>query len=105
MARQKMKSKDTVVDSELVYCFAKCEMITELEDFLNAGTNTANLQAVGDRLFDEGIYRAAKIFFAAIPNNSRMSSCHLRLGEFASAVETAKKANNPKTWKEVCAFS
>jgi clathrin heavy chain len=46
------------------------------------------------------LYKAAKIIYSSIPNNSRLASCHVQLGEFTLAVDIAKKANNPKTWKE-----
>ncbi|CAE7702986.1 unnamed protein product, partial [Symbiodinium sp. KB8] len=54
----------------------------------------ANIQSVGDRLYDEKFYKAAKILYASIPNNG-----HVQLGEYTQAVEAAKKANNPKTWQ------
>ncbi|CAE7369042.1 Cltc, partial [Symbiodinium sp. CCMP2456] len=60
----------------------------------------ANIQSVGDRLYDEKFYKAAKILYASIPNNGRLASCHVQLGEYTQAVEAAKKANNPKTWQE-----
>jgi clathrin heavy chain len=71
-----------------------------MEEFVS-GTNTANVQSVGDRLYDEKNYKAAKVLYTSIPNHSKLSSCHVHLGEYSAAVEAAKKANNPKTWKEV----
>jgi len=98
MARTKVK--DSLIDGELVYAYAKTERLGEMEEFIS-GTNTANIQAVGDRLYDEKFYKAAKILYASIPNNGRLASCHVQLGEYTQAVEAAKKANNPKTWQEV----
>eukprot|EP00933_Yihiella_yeosuensis_P029624 TRINITY_DN23254_c0_g2_i2.p1 TRINITY_DN23254_c0_g2~~TRINITY_DN23254_c0_g2_i2.p1 ORF type:complete len:1724 (+),score=416.69 TRINITY_DN23254_c0_g2_i2:72-5243(+) len=98
MARN--KAKDSLIDGELVYSYAKTERLAEMEEFIS-GTNTANVQAVGDRLYDERAYKAAKILFQSIPNNARLASCHVQLGEYTQAVDAAKKANNPKTWKEV----
>merc|ERR1719343_868678 len=66
-----------------------------------SGTNTANAQAVGDRLFGEGLYKAAKILYSTIHSNPKLASCFVMLGEYTQAVEAARKANNPKTWKEV----
>ena len=60
------------------------------------------LQSVGDRFFDEGLYEAARILFAHIPNYGRLASCLVRLHQFQQAVEAARKANSPRTWKEVC---
>ena len=63
---------------------------------------TCLLQSVGDRFFDEGLYEAARILFAHIPNYGRLASCLVRLHQFQPAVEAARKANSPRTWKEVC---
>merc|ERR1712137_909716 len=45
--------------------------------------------------------KAAKILYQSIPNNAKLASCHVQLGEYTQAVDAAKKASNPKTWKEV----
>jgi clathrin heavy chain len=71
-----------------------------MEEFV-LGTNTANVQSVGDRLYEERSYKAAKILYQSIQNNGRLASCHVQLGEYTAAVDAARKANNPKTWKEV----
>mmetsp|Transcript_108985 Transcript_108985/g.351874 ORF Transcript_108985/g.351874 Transcript_108985/m.351874 type:complete len:1524 (+) Transcript_108985:1-4572(+) len=98
MAR--ISAKDQLVDTELVYAYAKTERLGDMEEFVS-GTNTANVQNVGDRLYDERAYKAAKILYQSIPNNAKLASCHVQLGEYTQAVEAARKANNPKTWKEV----
>ena len=101
MARIKMK--DPHIDTELLYSLAKKgERLADLEEFL-ASPNTANVQAVGDRLFDERLFKSAKLLFASIPNHAKLASCFVSLGEFQSAIEAAKKANNTKTWKEIAA--
>eukprot|EP00933_Yihiella_yeosuensis_P029628 TRINITY_DN23254_c0_g4_i1.p1 TRINITY_DN23254_c0_g4~~TRINITY_DN23254_c0_g4_i1.p1 ORF type:complete len:1717 (+),score=465.38 TRINITY_DN23254_c0_g4_i1:179-5329(+) len=98
MARN--KAKDQLIDTELVFSYAKADRLGEMEEFIS-GTNTANLQTVGDRLYDEGAYKAAKILYSVNLNNAKLAACHVQLGEYPQAVEAAKKANNPKTWKEV----
>merc|ERR1719217_121642 len=98
MARGKIK--DQLIDGELIYSYAKTENLAEMEEFVT-NTNSANLQIIGDRLYDEQAFKASKILFAAIPNNARLASTHVQLGEYSAAVDIAKKANNPKTWKEV----
>jgi clathrin heavy chain len=98
MARQKIK--DQLIDGELIYSYAKTDCLAELEEFVSS-TNSASLQTIGDRLYDEQAYKAAKILYGAIPNNARLASTHVQLGEFSLAVDIAKKANNAKTWKEV----
>ncbi|CAD7945130.1 unnamed protein product [Amoebophrya sp. A120] len=98
MARK--SQKDQHLDSELVYSYAKIDNLADLEEFVS-GTNTANCQMIGDRLYDEGNYKAAKLLFQSIGNNAKLASCYVKLEEYNAAVEAAKKANNPKVWKEV----
>jgi clathrin heavy chain len=98
MARNMVK--DPTIDSELVYAYAKTNAGTAMEEFVS-GTNTANVQAIGDRLYEERNYAAAKVLYQSIPNHAKLASCHVHLAEYQAAVEAAKKANNPKTWKEV----
>jgi len=98
MARQ--KQKDQLIDTELVYSYAKTERLSDMEEF-TSGTNTADVLRVGDRLYDETAYKAAKILYVSISNNSKLAACHVMLGEYTQAVDAPKKANNPKTWKEL----
>ena len=60
------------------------------------------LQSVGDRLFEEELYEAARILFQHISNWGRLASTLLRLEQFQAAVDAARKANSARTWKEVC---
>lgn len=88
------------VDTELVYAYAKTEDMGALEEFM-AGQHQANLQSVGDRVFEEGLYEAARAIFGHIPNWGRLASTLVRLHQFQQAVDAARKANSPRTWKEV----
>lgn len=94
------KQKDAKVDTELVYAYAKTNQMGPLEEFIN-GTHQANLQACGDRLYEEGMYEAARLLFSHIPNYGRLASALVKLGRFQQAVDAARKANSPKCWKEV----
>jgi len=98
MARK--AAKDQMVDTELVYAYAKTDALADMEEFVS-GTNTANVQSVGDRLYEERVFKAAKILYQSIPNNAKLASCFVQLGEYTQAVEAAKKANNSKTWREI----
>lgn len=100
MARKTLPTKDSSIDSEMVFALAKCGKLSEMEEFV-AGSNTANVGAVGDRLFEDGSYEAAKVLYAALPNYPKLAACHLRLNEFKEAVDAAKRAGSPKTWTEV----
>ncbi|GKY91971.1 hypothetical protein MPSEU_000168700 [Mayamaea pseudoterrestris] len=99
MARKTMH--ENLVDTELIYAYAKTNNLTELEQFIT-GPNVANIQSIGDRCFSEGLYRAAKLLFISINNNSKLALCHIHLEEYREAVDAAKKANNVSTWKAVC---
>jgi clathrin heavy chain len=99
MVRQ--KSKEPKVDSELIYAYGKIDQLGEIEEFILM-PNVANLQNVGDRLYDEALYEAAKIIFRFISNWAKLAVTHVKLKEFQSAVDAARKANSSKTWKEVC---
>jgi clathrin heavy chain len=99
MARKTMQ--ENVVDTELIYAYAKTNNLTELEQFVS-GPNVSNIQNIGDRCFSEGLYQAAKLLFISINNNSKLALCHIHLEEYREAVDAAKKANNVSTWKAVC---
>jgi clathrin heavy chain len=105
MARSKVH--DTMIDTELVYAFAKLaeqkpatNALADLEDFISA-PNTAQIQGVGERCFEEGLYEAARILFSSISNYARLASALVKLGRNREAVAAANKANSIKTWKEV----
>ncbi|KYN98001.1 putative clathrin heavy chain [Plasmodium gaboni] len=98
--REQNSLKDVLVDSELLYAYAKLKKTNEMNKFINT-TNSANLQLIGDRLFKEEEYEVAKILYSNIPNNQKLTACYLKLKEYALAIEAAKKAKSLKTWKEV----
>ncbi|KAL2668641.1 hypothetical protein AAZV13_01G141200 [Glycine max] len=99
MVRQ--NTKEPKVDSELIYAYAKIEHLGEIEEFILM-PNVANLPNVGDRLYDEALYEAAKIIFAFISNWAKLAVTLVKLKQFQGAVDAARKANSSKTWKEVC---
>ncbi|GFP97663.1 clathrin heavy chain 1 [Phtheirospermum japonicum] len=99
MVRQ--KTKEPKVDSELIYAYAKIDRLGEIEEFILM-PNVANLPNVGDRLYDEALYEAAKIIFAFISNWGKLASTLVKLNQFQGAVDAARKANSAKTWKEIC---
>ncbi|XP_028852967.1 clathrin heavy chain 1 isoform X2 [Denticeps clupeoides] len=99
MARR--KSRDSYVDTEFVFALAKTNRLAELEDFLG-GPNNGHTQQVGDRCFDEAMYEAAKLLYNSVSNFARLASTLVRLGEFQAAVDSGRKANSTRTWKEVC---
>lgn len=95
------KVKEASVDTELAYSYAKIGQLGQLEEFI-VSTPGINLQSVGDRCFDEGIFEASKIIFTSLSNWGRLASTLVKLKQYQAAVEAARKANSSKTWKEVC---
>lgn len=99
MVRKKVK--EPAVDTELAYAYARNKELGALEEFIT-GQNSANLQTVGDRSFEEGLFEAARVVYSRIPNWGRLASTLVRLHQWQAAVDAARKANSPRTWKEVC---
>lgn len=91
---------ETKIDSELIYSFAKTNKLSDIEQFLQV-THRANIQDVGERLFDEGFYEAAKILFSYDNNYAKLALALIKLGEYNEAVDIARKANKISTWKEI----
>jgi clathrin heavy chain len=93
-------AKERAIDSALVYALAQTRRLAELESFVTS-PNVADIQHVGDRTFDEGLYEAARVLFSSISNNAKLASTLVALGLYREAVDAAKKANSIRTWKEV----
>jgi clathrin heavy chain len=99
MVRQ--KAREPKVDGELIFAYAKIDRLNDIEEFILV-PNVADLQNVGDRLYDEELYEAAKIIYAFISNWAKLAVTLVKLKQYQGAVDAARKANSAKTWKEVC---
>merc|ERR1712110_866972 len=99
MARK--KSRDTYVESELIYAYAKTSRYADLEEFVSS-PNHADVGKIGDRCFNNGMYEAAKLLYNNISNYAKLSITLVHLKEYQLAVDAARKANSTRTWKEVC---
>eukprot|EP01103_Thecamoeba_quadrilineata_P002480 TRINITY_DN12433_c0_g1_i1.p1 TRINITY_DN12433_c0_g1~~TRINITY_DN12433_c0_g1_i1.p1 ORF type:complete len:1676 (-),score=402.97 TRINITY_DN12433_c0_g1_i1:60-5087(-) len=98
MCRKKLKEK--VIDSELLYTFAKTDRNSDLEEFITQ-SNYAEVQEIGDRCYNEGLYESARLLFDNVSNFPRLASTLVKLHQYSAAVDAARKANNTRTWKEV----
>jgi len=98
MARKGVK--EAFVDNSLIYAYAKVDQLAQMEEFINQ-PNVAKLPHVGERLFDETLYKASRIIFNVIPDFGRLATSLVRLGEFTAAVDSARKAKSHKCWREV----
>lgn len=47
------------------------------------------------------MYEAAKLLYNNVSNFARLAITLVHLGEYQGAVDSARKANSTKTWKEV----
>ena len=47
------------------------------------------------------MYEAAKLLYNNVSNFARLASTLVRLGEYQAAVDSSRKANSTRTWKEV----
>ncbi|XP_042817740.1 clathrin heavy chain 2 isoform X5 [Panthera tigris] len=99
MARK--KGRESYIETELTFALAKTGRLSELEDCIN-GPNNAHIQQVGDRCYEEGMYEAAKLLYSSVSNFARLASTLVHLGEYQAAVDSSRKANSTRTWKEVC---
>jgi clathrin heavy chain len=98
MARKTLR--EVPIDTALAFCFARTNQLSELEDFLRA-TNVADVEASGDKAYEEGYHEAAKIFFTSISNWAKLATTLVHLEDYQAAVECARKANNVKVWRQV----
>ncbi|KAK5160261.1 hypothetical protein LTR04_004655 [Oleoguttula sp. CCFEE 6159] len=98
MARKTLR--EPPIDTALAFCFARTGQLNELEDFLRS-TNVADVEASGDKAYEEGYHEAAKIFFSSISNWAKLATTLVHLGDYQGAVECARKANSVKVWKQV----
>jgi len=89
------------VDTEIVYGYCRCDRLADLEEFLSKRPS-ADLEDVGERCFDEEMWRAAKVLFSVTKNWPRLAEVHVKLGEYREAVECARRANRLPVWRTVC---
>jgi len=98
MARS--KARETYVETELIFAYAMTNRLADLEEFIS-GPNHANITSVADRCFNAKMFEAAKLLYNNVSNFARLAITLVHLGEYQGAVDSARKANSTRTWKEV----
>lgn len=93
--------KEPLVDTELVYAYANTGNLRGLEDFVTR-PNLADLEIVGQRCIKLELWEAAKVLFTACGDWGSLAFVLVHLGMYQQAVETARKANSVRVWKDVC---
>lgn len=104
MARK--KTRDAAIETELVFALAMTNRLADMEELISGSSAVhANVGLVADRCFDAQMYEAAKILYNNVSNYAKLAITLVRLGDLAGAVDSARKANSTKTWKEVRSMS
>ena len=98
MARK--TQREPAVDTALAFSYARLDQLPELEDFLRSA-NVADVEASGDKAYEEGYHQAAKIFFSNSSNWAKLATTLVHLGEYQNAVDCARRANQVRVWKQV----
>ncbi|KAH3675861.1 hypothetical protein WICMUC_002431 [Wickerhamomyces mucosus] len=98
VARQQLK--EPKIDGELIIAYAELGKLNEIESLLN-GSNVADLNEIGDKLYERKDYQAAKLLYSSVSNYSKLASTLVYLDDYQAAVECARKASNIKVWKQV----
>ncbi|SCU97855.1 LAMI_0F11782g1_1 [Lachancea mirantina] len=98
MARQTLK--EPKIDGALILAYADLGKLHEIENLL-AGTTVADLDAVGEKLFEKEDFKAARLCFSAVSNYSKLATTLVYLNDYQAAVDTARKASNVRVWREV----
>jgi clathrin heavy chain len=103
MARKKdfgTQEARSVIDTAMLMAYARTNNRSELVEFVSS-PNIANVEEVGERCAEMGLFEAARMLFSSISKHDKLASCLVRLEKYADAVEAARKANFTRTWKEV----
>ncbi|OWB83802.1 hypothetical protein B5S33_g2436 [[Candida] boidinii] len=98
MSRQTLR--EPIVDGAIINSYASLGKLGEIEEFLKL-SNVANLEQIGDKLYDAKNYEAAKLIYSNISNYSKLASTLVYLKDYQGAVDCARKASNIKVWKQV----
>ncbi|GMM46180.1 clathrin heavy chain [Pichia kluyveri] len=98
MARKTLR--ESVIDGSIINAYATLDKLSEIEKFLKL-SNVADLETIGEKLYDNGNYKAAKLLFENISNYSKLASTLVFLNDYTAAVDCARKASNIQVWKQV----
>jgi clathrin heavy chain len=78
MARKSLR--EPKVDTELAYAYAKTGRLYGVEDFLGM-INFADILVIGEKCFENELYKAAQLLFTSISNWARLATTLIYLGE------------------------
>lgn len=98
MARKTLR--EPLVDSQLIVCYAQMGKTNELNDLIDGG-NVADLDAVGDELYSQGLFEAARKVYTSVSNWAKLASTLVHINDYQGAVDAARKASSVKVWRQV----
>lgn len=98
MARKTLR--EPLIDGQLLLSYAATDKLYDLKDLLSS-PNVADLEAIGDELYENKQYEAAKIVFSSISSWAKLASTLVFLNDYQAAVDCARKASSVKVWKQV----
>ncbi|QPG75907.1 Clathrin heavy chain [Brettanomyces nanus] len=98
MARETLQ--EPVVDGALINAYATLDNLDGMGKFLQL-SNVADLETIGDKLYDAANYQAAKLIYSNISNYAKLASTLVYLNDYQGAVDCARKASNVGVWKQV----
>lgn len=98
MARESLR--EPVIDGALIYAYSHLGKLSEIEKFV-AGPNVADLETIGDKLFESKNYKGAKILYSNVSKYSKLATTLVYLKDYQGAVDCARKASNTRVWKQV----
>lgn len=98
MARETLR--EPVIDGSLINAYATLDRLPDIEKFVS-GPNVADLEEIGDKLFEAKNYKGAKILYSTVSKYSKLATTLVYLEDYQGAVDCARKASNTNVWKQV----
>ncbi|ORM41265.1 Clathrin heavy chain 1 [Babesia sp. Xinjiang] len=96
--RKVKKSRD--LDTDLLLCLADRGDVDQFREVLE-GQHSADVAFVGSMLMNSQKYREAVIIYSSLPNYAKLAVCHVHLGDFELAADSALKSRNPQVLRQV----
>lgn len=96
----RVKIRDPIVDNEIIFSLAGSGRLEELSKFISR-PNNASIPQVADQCFEAQMYPACKIMYSSCGNHAKLAIALVHLKDFTSALESARRANSMKVWKDL----
>ncbi|KAI5956853.1 CHC1 [Candida jiufengensis] len=98
MARETLR--EPIIDGAFINAYATLDKLGDMEKFVSS-SNVADLETIGDKLFEAKNYKGAKILYSNVSKYSKLATTLVYLGDYQAAVDCARKASNTEVWKQV----